>query len=570
MTIPASTIVSVTPGVLSAGGAGLVLNGLVLSQYSLLPVGAPVAFPDALSVSNYFGATSVEAGIAAVYFAGYNNGTQTPSSLLFVRHAASAVGAFLRGGEVVATVEELQAIIPGVVTGSITTTTLTVTAVTSGALEAGQLLTGTGVSAGTRIVAQLTGAEGGIGTYSVSISQTVASTTITGAYDLTVTVDGVAKTASSLNLSAGASYSAIAAIIQTGLSLSGGQTCTYSSQFGAFVISSATTGATSTVTVGSGAAASILALTTAAGATLSQGNAAQTPTEIMDAVILSTQNWAGFMTTTEPSNADKLLFADWTTAQTGKFAYVCYDDDTTAASESNNTSCFGYTLARSDNSGTCLIGASSGNTENLIDVASFVLGAIASLNFDSANGRITFAFKSAGGVLPTVDDATSAANLIGNGYNYYGAYATANEDFNFFYPGTVSGAYGWLDAYVNALWLNAQIQLAIMVGFTNTPSVPYNASGYALIKAWASDPIKQAVAFGAIRSGVTLSAAQIAQVNQAAGIAIDKTLVASGWYFQVTPATAEQRANRESPECTLWYTDGGSVQKLNIASIDIQ
>lgn len=66
------------------------------------------------------------------------------------------------------------------VTGSISTTTLTVTAVGSGTLAVGQILSGTGVTAGTRITGFISG-TGGTGTYSVSVSQTVASTTITAA-----------------------------------------------------------------------------------------------------------------------------------------------------------------------------------------------------------------------------------------------------------------------------------------------------------------------------------------------------------------------------------------------------
>jgi hypothetical protein len=42
------------------------------------------------------------------------------------------------------------------------------------------VITGTGVTAGTYIVSQLTGTDGSTGTYRVSASQTVASTTITG------------------------------------------------------------------------------------------------------------------------------------------------------------------------------------------------------------------------------------------------------------------------------------------------------------------------------------------------------------------------------------------------------
>jgi len=78
------------------------------------------------------------------------------------------------------------------VTGSITTTTLDVTAVTSGTLDVGQTISGTGVTAGTKIVAFGTG-SGGIGTYTVDISQTVASTTInaTKASRVQVTAAGV-------------------------------------------------------------------------------------------------------------------------------------------------------------------------------------------------------------------------------------------------------------------------------------------------------------------------------------------------------------------------------------------
>lgn len=71
-----------------------------------------------------------------------------------------------------------QANAAAVVTGSIATTTLTVTAVTSGALSVGQTISGSGVTAGTKITALGTGL-GGTGTYTVDTSQTASSTTIT-------------------------------------------------------------------------------------------------------------------------------------------------------------------------------------------------------------------------------------------------------------------------------------------------------------------------------------------------------------------------------------------------------
>jgi len=66
-----------------------------------------------------------------------------------------------------------------VFTGSISGTTLTVTAVTSGSIGIGSVISGTGVTVGTTITGLISG-TGLTGTYTVSASQTVSSTTITG------------------------------------------------------------------------------------------------------------------------------------------------------------------------------------------------------------------------------------------------------------------------------------------------------------------------------------------------------------------------------------------------------
>lgn len=65
-----------------------------------------------------------------------------------------------------------------VFTASIATTVLTVTAVASGTIAVGQTISGAGVTEGTTITALGSG-SGGVGTYTVSSSQTVISETIT-------------------------------------------------------------------------------------------------------------------------------------------------------------------------------------------------------------------------------------------------------------------------------------------------------------------------------------------------------------------------------------------------------
>ena len=72
-------------------------------------------------------------------------------------------------------------------TGSILGTTLTITIATAGTLYPGATLTGGSILAGTTIVDQLTGTTGGIGTYTVSASQSVGSLVITATTNLLLT-----------------------------------------------------------------------------------------------------------------------------------------------------------------------------------------------------------------------------------------------------------------------------------------------------------------------------------------------------------------------------------------------
>jgi hypothetical protein len=71
-----------------------------------------------------------------------------------------------------------QALTATYATGAISGTTLTISAVTAGSLEVGSVISGTGIATGTIITALGTGI-GGVGTYTVNISQLTVSTLIT-------------------------------------------------------------------------------------------------------------------------------------------------------------------------------------------------------------------------------------------------------------------------------------------------------------------------------------------------------------------------------------------------------
>ncbi len=491
MSIPASEIVQVDPGVIAAGGSALDLNGLILTHDTAVPIGAVQSFATARDVQRFFGPTSTEASLADVYFNGFDNSTRKPGNLLFAQYPATPVAAYLRGGSMAAvTLTQLQAL--------------------------------SGV--------------------------------------LTVSVDGVAKTSGNIDLSTATSFSNAATIIQSAFTTLGA-TCTYDAQRAAFVIASATEGEASTMSFGSGTIASGLKLTQATAAVLSQGAAAGAPAVAMGQITDLTQNWAAFMTTFEPDTAGKVEFSAWTNAQGDRYVYVGWDTDATATQQ-GNTSNWAAIVSANEYSGSVPVYQD-------VRHAAFVLGAIASLDFERTNGRATLAFKGQSGLAYSVTDATTAQTLIDNGYNFYGDYATSNDRFRFFYPGQVGGNWKWVDTYVNQIWLNAAFQQALMSLLTQVNSIPYNTEGYTLIDAACLDPINAAVNFGAIRAGVTLSNQQKAQVNNMAGVDISDTLQTRGWYLQIKDATPQVREARGTPPMTFWYLDGGSVQQITLASLAI-
>jgi hypothetical protein len=572
-TVPFSQVVKVIPSVLAAGGNALDLNCVMLTQNSALPYGAPVQFASQQVVANYFGSTSTEAQLATNYFKSYDNSTALPGALYFMRYPETAISAFLESASLASmTLTQLQAlsgslsvVVDGFTwsaasinlssdasfsaaaatiqtalaattqtnssfTGSISGTTLTVTATTTGTIQVGQELSGTGVAAGTVVTALGTG-TGGTGTYTVNNSQTVASEALTGAF--------IAPTV------------------------------TYSSTSSAFVISSAITGSASTIAYATGTLAASLSLTQATGAVLSQGAAPATPGAFMDSLVGQFQNWATFMTVWESTISEKEAFATWSNANAPRYLYVCQDSDPNALSTTSTTT-FGDYLKTNQLIGTCPVWGPSTNTNN--EYAAFICGFAASLDFTRLNGRATLCFKSQSGLPAAVTTLANYTAVTSHGYNvytYFGSNNPANNQ-NWMTPGSVSGLWLWADTYLNQIWLNAGLQLSMVELLRSVGSIPYNSAGYALVRAAAAGPINAAINFGAIRSGITLSASQISQIQYLLGFDASATITKQGYYLQISPATATTRAARQSPPMTLLYQDGESIQAINLASIAIQ
>jgi hypothetical protein len=593
--IPASELVNVIPSVLGTGGNPLSLNAVFGTTDPSIPIGTVKAYPDLTSVQNWFGANSPEAVFAGRYFSGYSIGTSLPSTLFYAQYNETAVSAYLRGGNMSAvTLAQLQGFSgtlvvaidghtltsaainlaaassfpnaatliqaglqsagnswSGTITTADTSTTVTVDTTASGVLHLGDTLVAAGIPPGTTILSFLT-YDPLVGTGTIVL--TAAATATAGPIAATVTLS---------------------------------PTVTYDVLRSAFVITSPTTGATSTIAFPTtGTFATNLKLTQAAGAVLSQGAAIATPAGFLNSVVAATQNWATFTTVFEADTPTALGFANWfsTASPAGqeRFAYIQWDS-VEANALGANPSGFGASVAAAAYNGSMPnydpgtrtdIDPETGlpviTTWTPGELAAFVCGFVASLDFNATQGRATAAYKSQSGLQAGVNTAVAAQNLKTNGYNWYGAYATANDDFTFLQPGSMPGVWKWLDPYINQIAMNSDFQLAMLTLETQVPSIPYNTDGYNLVRSALQDPIDKYLNFGAIQPGVPLSASQAQAVNLAAGVKIDGVLSTVGYYLQILPATAQVRGLRGSPPMKFWYTDGGSIQSLLLASIDVQ
>lgn len=384
---------------------------------------------------------------------------------------------------------------------------------------------------------------------------------------LVITVAGAVKTSGAINLTSATSFSNAATIIQAAFTTPG-FTVSFDSVHSAFIFTTTTTGATQTISyAAAGTLATSLKLTEATGAITSQGAAIAVPATFMNTILTQNQNWATFMTVWESSLAEKQAFADWSNANAPRWLYVAQDSDTGALT-ANNTTTFGNYLQSLDMVGTCPIYS----IENNATLAAFVCGFAASLNFSRLNGRATLCFKMQSGLIPAVTNSTEYAAVISNGYNTYAAFGSNNpaNNENWFTPGSVSGEWLWADTYLNQIWLNANLQLAMVNLLLQVGAIPYNSQGNGLIYAAALDPINAAINFGAIRAGINVSASQAAEIQYALGFNAAPTIAAQGFYLQIAPATAQTRAARQSPPITLYYQDGEAVQQITMASIAIQ
>lgn len=521
MAIPASQIVNVIPRVRVPGSQELEISGLILTDNPLAPFPQILSFPTKESVGDYFGTDSDLYNLAVKYFLGYDDSFKKPSKLLFARRVSSNLSAFLIGGAVSATIQNFKNI-------------------TAGSFK--------------------------------------------------TTINGVEQQFTNINFSTVTTYSDIALIIQASLRTVAAQaTVQYSTINKGFIVDIGDAGADSSITTFEPIAdednlvtlsvrddirlnvsvnsanqdiAILLRLDEQSGTVVSSGSEALTESQNMDSVVNYSQNWASFTTSYEASEDEVLALALWTTGTNQEYAYFPW---VTSANLANQTASNTLADRLNDNN---VSGVAP--CYNSAELAVFGLSIGACIDWNRDQGAINYSFKSQAGIAPTVTDAVTATTLGNRRINFYGRYATRSDEFVHFYPGRIFGSYGFIDSYINAIWFRNVLQTAIYDGLKQAGRVPYTDRGYTRVKAWMTDPCERALTNGVIDAGVSLTEAQKAELQYESGDAdIAKVLTRTGYFIQVLDPGAQVRVNRDSPICNVWYTYGGSINKIEVAATAI-
>lgn len=384
---------------------------------------------------------------------------------------------------------------------------------------------------------------------------------------LVLGIDGVEISLTDITFASATSFSDVAALLTEKLgAMSGGVSITYSSLHKAFIITSGSSGDSSSVGYAETASggtdlSTLLNLTAETGATISAGSEALSVAANLAAIRSVSENWFSYTTLWVTGSVEILELAKWANDNYG-WLYVPYSESATLPMQNVDTDIASLLIENAYDHTAIIYGS--------LEYAVMLMSAIAGVAWQRISGVMTFAFKRQSGLAAYVTSEAEAVTLESKNCNYYGKFATRNQDFTFFYPGKLSASdYSFVDSYVNAVWLNNSLQLALMDGLTSVNSAPYNDTGYTMIRAWMMDSIAAALNNGVIHTGVSLSEAQRNQLMNEAGEDISEPLASDGYFLQINDPGANIRAQRETPIINLWYTYGGAIQRIEVTSTAI-
>lgn len=412
---------------------------------------------------------------------------------------------------------------------------------------------------------------------------------------LKFTIDGTERTTGAIDLTGATSLTQVASIIQTALRAVSGvpatTTCTFDAVFKEFSISSAQTGATHTMdyckdgSPSTNGLATLLGLTQSAQATLSQGSDALTTADNLTNLLVQTRNFINISympsVDVDANNYEILLdVCAWLT-NNPNYYFLYYSTNDTIL---NNTDGGATVVTALVNAGygeivsvTSDDGISNQFQPNVgiylnysdYDLAGAIAGTGASIDYTAPNGTISFAYKTYTGIVPLVTTDEGYVNVLSNGFNFYGFWGTAAEQFNASFNGQFGGIYKWLDNFYNQIWFEDYIQVTLANLLRAVNKLPANAQGVGQIQGSVNAVLKVAGVNGVIQSGNIFDNAgeNAVLIAQAGTTNVITQLQNAGVFVLYPPITSIVRTTRVYNGIKIWYTNGQSINRLSINTI---
>lgn len=372
---------------------------------------------------------------------------------------------------------------------------------------------------------------------------------------LSITIDGVSHPLSALDLTAETNLNGVASVIQT--ALSGAGTVTWDSANGRFIVKSATTGATSTVTfasaTGSGTDLSaLLKLDSAGGGYVAAGIAAETALAAAQTLLDQSTDWYGLYiaSSVAPSDNDYVAVAGAIeAASASRILGVTVQD--AAALNAGSTSDLAYALKAANYERTFTQYSSTS-----AHAAASIFGRAFTVDFDGSLTTLTLKFKTEPSVTAESLTESQAAALKAKNCNVFVNY---NNGTSIIQDGVMCNGY-YFDEVHGTDWFQNDLQTDVFnLLYESETKIPQTDAGINNMVARVSGRCEQAVTNGLLAPGVW-NGPKIGALNS--GDTLSK-----GYYVYAAPIATQSsadRAARKAPVIQVAAKLAGAVHSSNI------
>jgi hypothetical protein len=343
-----------------------------------------------------------------------------------------------------------------------------------------------------------------------TIAKVLASFVAQTAGTLTINDGATPVNVTGINLSTATNLTQVASLLQTALQASGDAqltTCTvsYNTNTNQFVLtgSSPGSGSLSCTPSNLGTDLSILLGWATGGTILVAGQAADTPDVAISKSEAISNNFGSFVyaTPSSPMTNDQITaIASWTDSKNNAYMY------SVATPLSNAQTLFALIKGFS---GVAMSILSTTQANDFVEQSPCEI--LAATNYNQPGASQNYMYYQFPNRNITVTDDTTASQMDAVRANYIGVTQQAGQQLAFYQRGVLMGggtAATDMNTFANEMWMKSSFQANILSLFLNTPEVPADPSGAAMILGVMQPTITLAKTNGVISAGKPLNAVQ--------------------------------------------------------------